>query len=90
MTRVARLNSVTKRLPYLLVIAVVTVSLTNATNRSSSRQTQDPNPYDVGQWELSFTASAPRCRTRLCYRTENFCIGPETLFLPRIVISGIA
>lgn len=59
MTRVARLNSVTRRLPYLLVIAVVTVSLTNATNRRKPHQTQDPNPYDYGQWELSFTASAP-------------------------------
>ncbi|MCA1579195.1 MAG: DUF1929 domain-containing protein [Acidobacteria bacterium] len=34
------------------------VSLTNATNRPSSHRAQAPNPYDVGQWELSFTAAA--------------------------------
>lgn len=48
MTRVAHLNSVTRRLPYLLVIAVAMVSLASATNRPGSHRAQAPNPYDVG------------------------------------------
>ena len=57
MNRVARLR-LTRRLPYLLVIAVVAmVSLTNAANRPGARPVPPPNPYDEGQWQLSFTAS---------------------------------
>lgn len=59
MTRVARLNRLSRRLPYLLVIAIAMVSLTNATNRRRAHRAQTPNPYDFGQWELSFTAANP-------------------------------
>ena len=62
MTRVARHNSVTRRLPYLLLIALAALalaSLSNATNRPGASRAQAPNPYDVGEWDLSFTASNP-------------------------------
>lgn len=58
MNRVARINSLGRRLPSLLVIAIAMVSLTHATNLRGSRRAQSTNPYDVGQWEVSFTAGA--------------------------------
>lgn len=57
MTRVARNKTL---FPYLLLIALGLFSLTFATERRKpSRVAQAPNPYNVGQWELSFSAPNP-------------------------------